>query len=70
MKTIKLTQQAYICDNGTEYTASAVDENGDTFNVYWEILYPEAELEEDACNWQCPDRVVKDGVEIENYKLN
>lgn len=66
---LKLTQQAYICDNGLEYRASAVTDNGDVVHVYWDIINPKAELPEDACNWDKPTRAVFDGMELDSFEI-
>lgn len=66
-KEYKLTQDAYYesgygngfsefftdVDSGKMeyYTANAVDENGRTYQVYWKITNPDAELSEDMCDW-------------------
>lgn len=38
------------------YTAQAVDENGN-YKIYWKITNPDAELEEDMCDWDNVDAV-------------
>ena len=38
------------------YTAHAVDENGN-YKIYWKITNPDAELEEDMCDWDNVDAV-------------
>lgn len=39
------------------YTAKAVDEDGNYYNVFWKIISPDAELEEDMCDWDNADAV-------------
>lgn len=33
------------------YTAKAVDENGKTYQFYWKITNPDAEHEDEMCDW-------------------
>ena len=75
MKRIKLTQNAYYVGgeyrlhteggdlsktvlNGY-YTASAVDEEGNEYSIYWSIANREAfdAGDEDCCNWENPEEV-------------
>lgn len=54
----ELTQQAHYCESaGDEYTAHAFDKNGDEYYVYWDIINPDAEEEENMCDWDNPARV-------------
>ena len=73
MTTIKLTQQAYICDGdyrlphsvcvvwGPYYRASAKDDNGGVYDVVWSIDDMDAVRagnEDSACDWANPVAVV------------
>lgn len=55
MTKYKLTQDAYISDDGVTYEASAVDSNNNDVKLFWDIVYPEyvgaCEDESDMCNW-------------------
>ena len=54
----ELTQQAYYNEaTGNEYQAHAFDKNGEEFYVFWDIKNPNAEEEEDMCDWDNPTRV-------------
>ena len=54
----ELTQQAYYNEaTGDEYQAHAFDKNGEEFYVFWNIKNPEAEEEEDMCDWDNPECV-------------
>lgn len=72
---IKLTQDAYInlatnnwssehtLQEDYEYKAGAVDEQGNTYIVYWDIRedYDQEIMEEDmACDWDEPREVIDD----------
>lgn len=49
---LRLTQDAYICDNGLEYTAAAVDKNDNEHQVYWLIKCHDTQGDEsNACVW-------------------
>lgn len=39
------------------YTAQAVDESGNNYKIKWKITNPDAELEEDMCDWDNADAV-------------
>lgn len=73
-KNFALTQQPYYADGTNyihsggvdypQYTATCVDEQGNDFRMYWDVLNHwldeegrdngECELEEDMCNWDKP----------------
>ena len=38
------------------FTAKAVDENENSYQLFWKIVNPDADLEEDMCDW---DKVSK-----------
>lgn len=53
-----LTQDAYYsytdaCENAW-YEAAAVADNGDIYRVLWIATHPEAENDEDVCDWNEP----------------
>lgn len=50
-----LIQEAYICDNGRQYTAVAENEEGDQVRVYWGVydcfISDSCDDESNACDW-------------------
>ena len=63
---IDLQQEAYITDDGTEYTALALDAEGEECHVFWaiypEILSGESDDQGDQsnlCDWDKPTRVAR-----------
>lgn len=59
-KTYTLTQDAYYSNgNDGQYQAAAVDKDGRTYMVYWNILegHEDDENEDTMCDWDNPDEV-------------
>lgn len=56
-KEYTLTQEAYYQAGEGKYTASAIDAEGNEYNVWWTITNPDAEEESDMCNWDEPESV-------------
>lgn len=53
-KPLYLIQDSYpsnICGHELEYTAVAIDNNGNMYHVIWEMIDPDAEDGADTCNW-------------------
>lgn len=56
-----LDQNAYICDDGQQYKALAINEKGEDFMVYWDVTIDnpeECDDESNMCNWENPVDVV------------
>jgi hypothetical protein len=69
-KEIELTQEAYPAGgtfpygkeytyNGSWYEASAEDENGEEYLIYWTNVNWDVEDELNACDWDNPDYIIK-----------
>ena len=51
---LELTQEGYMdyrCEKGDYYVALAIDKDGNDYEIIWQITNPDAENEEDACDW-------------------
>jgi hypothetical protein len=70
MNSIRLTQQAYLTDCGLYYTASAIIDGCDA-QVYWLIICEDTQGDEsNACEWEHPSILKKDGVVIFDSDLD
>jgi hypothetical protein len=47
---------AFFAD-ANKYEANAIDADGERVRVQWDIANPDAELSEDACDWDSPSGV-------------
>ena len=56
-KEYTLTQEAYYQAGEGKYMASAIDAEGNEYNVWWTITNPDAEEECDMCDWDEPESV-------------
>lgn len=64
-KEYTLTQDAYYAEGRGQYTAHAVDEDGNEYMIYWNIVaeanedgYYECE-EDEMCDWDEADEIEK-----------
>jgi hypothetical protein len=46
-----LCQVAYASDCGTYYKALAIDGDGNQVTICWDVINPETENEDEACDW-------------------
>lgn len=61
-KEYRLTQDAYVSDDGATYQASAQDADNNEYMVVWEVNHPDFENltdESEACDWENPIRVTR-----------
>lgn len=56
--TLGLTQDAYISDSGKTFEASAVDGEGNEYQVYWNIIW-DAEEGLETCDWRKPVEAIR-----------
>ena len=47
-----------LCLEGTIYEAPCIDKEGNEYTAYW-VANLEAEMPEEACNWNRPDYIEK-----------
>lgn len=53
-KILKTTQDPSVSDNGDQYTAPAIDAEGNGYILAWEVINEETTDESEACNWDSP----------------
>lgn len=51
-KTLKTIQDPSSSDDGTTYTAPAIDAAGNEYILAWEVIDPEITDESSICNWK------------------
>ena len=49
-KTLTLMQDAYL-DTDNFYTAHAIDDDDNDYQIFWEIITHDCDDQSDACNW-------------------
>ncbi len=53
-KTLTLMQDAYLdgdCDGNGYYTAHAIDDDDNDYQIFWEIINHDCEDQSSACDW-------------------
>ncbi|MGG3987467.1 hypothetical protein [Bacillus smithii] len=58
-KELRTVQDPYVSDDGDTYTAVAIDENNNEYQVYWEVINSDTTDESETCDWDKPIEVVK-----------
>lgn len=52
--TLKTTKDPVISDDGTTYTAPAINNFGEEFIITWAVINPEITDESSICDWSNP----------------
>lgn len=53
-KELRTTQDPHVSDDGNQYIAEALDAEGNTYLVTWEVIDHETTDESSACDWDHP----------------
>ncbi|MCE3203399.1 hypothetical protein [Paenibacillus sonchi] len=53
-KELRTTQDPHVSDDGNQYIAEALDAEGNTYLVTWEVIDHETTDESSACDWDNP----------------
>jgi hypothetical protein len=57
----RTTQDPYPNDSGNQYIAQAIDADGNTYQVRWDVLNFDTTDESEVCNWNNPSSVILAG---------
>lgn len=56
-KELRTLVDPFVSDNGTEYIAHAIDDEGNEYMVLWDVVNSDTEDESESCDWENPKSI-------------